>query len=118
MVGLKNFGHAAITIAVELLHRIRKNQFARRPRCTGEVAILAGVIAAGTYSEFEPHESDARIPHREPKRVSCSNAAMRMRSTLGVRFFRVRRALRRRDGRAAAPAGSGRRPDPRVAASG
>ena len=29
MLGLKNFGHAAITIAgVELLHRIRKNQFA------------------------------------------------------------------------------------------
>jgi transposase-like protein len=40
MLGLKNFGHAAITIAgVELLHRIRKDQFAlSRLRVAGTAA--------------------------------------------------------------------------------
>ena len=49
MLGLKNFGHAAITIAgVELLHRLGKNQFALgrlrvRGRSTPEIwnAVLA-----------------------------------------------------------------------------
>jgi hypothetical protein len=49
ILGLKTFGHAAITIAgVELLHRIRKNQFALsrlrvRGRSTPEIwnAVLA-----------------------------------------------------------------------------
>jgi hypothetical protein len=50
MLGLKNFGHAAITIAgVELLHRIRKGQFALgRLRMSGAAApdIWNAVLAA------------------------------------------------------------------------
>ena len=50
MLGLKNFGHAAITIAgVELLHRIRKGQFALgRLRMSGTAApeIWNAVLAA------------------------------------------------------------------------
>jgi hypothetical protein len=51
MLGLKNFGHAAITITgVELLHRIRKGQFALgRLRMSGTAApeIWNAVPAAG-----------------------------------------------------------------------
>jgi transposase-like protein len=50
MLGLKNFGHGEITIAgVELLHRIRKGQFALgRLRMSGKAApeIWDAVLAA------------------------------------------------------------------------
>jgi len=50
MLGLKSYGHAAITIAgVELLHRIRKNQFALsrlRVRGNSTQEIWNAVLAA------------------------------------------------------------------------
>jgi hypothetical protein len=70
MLGLKSYGHAAITIAgVELLHRIRNNQLTpetrQRVRAPRKRVSSPAIVLAGDLNEARHLGSAVRVPDRE-----------------------------------------------------